>query len=695
MPQYNGVWTLEAAAQAQSNQQWVTDPNFKNTTLLLQADGTAGGSQNNTFIDSSINNFSITRTGNATQGSFTPFSQPAGWWSTLFSGAGSYIQSNTTTLPATTTSTFTIEFWYYPTSFATVAYIVGDMQPTSNLNYLAAQITTSGKAQLYWYQGPSSPTATSNTSLTLNSWNYVAIVVSSNAISMYVNSTTPETLSGTTTLTNRGGAVNCAIGQYSSNGFNGYLSNVRISTIARTISTVPTTPFITDSDTRILALQSSRFLDNGTAASTLTPTVASVQAFSPFAPQYQWTPTVIGGSGYFDGGTDYLSLAASSSWAFGTADLSVEYWFYLLAVGTTAQTFVGTRNGTSDTRWFINYLTSSAKIEFSGGTTSMITSNSTVGLNQWYHVVITRQSGRWRLFLNGVLDNTTTTAGNFTDSAVPLYIASQAGTTYYVNGYVSNMRIVTGSVPTSYQTASTTNGTAIFTPPTTPLTTSSQGATSANVSLLANFTNAGIYDNTMQNNLETVGNAQISTSIFKYGSGSMFFDGTGDYLTIPTIKKILPPITASANFTIETWIYCTQYQTSNNPGMLGDMSPTAATLYFGIGLTTTGSPYIYWYDGVSKSATAAGTVPLNTWVHVAYQSSNGSLSIFINGVNQTLSGTTTLTTPTGSTGALIIGQFNNGGAAGGYFGYLDDLRISKTIRYYQNFIPPQVSLPRQ
>jgi hypothetical protein len=118
--------------------------------------------------------------------------------------------------------------------------------------------------------------------------------------------------------------------------------------------------------------------------------------------------------------------------------------------------------------------------------------------------------------------------------------------------------------------------------------------------------------------------------------------------------------------------------------------------YFGVALSTTGNPYIYWYNGSSGiTATAANIVPLNTWAHVAFQANAGVISIFINGVNQTLSGTTTLTTQVGSTGALIIGQYNNGGAAGGYFGYLDDLRISKTVRYLQNFIPPQVALPRQ
>jgi hypothetical protein len=49
-----------------------TDAQFKNVTMLLHGDGT-NGAQNNTFVDSSTNNFTITRNGNTTQGTFTPY----------------------------------------------------------------------------------------------------------------------------------------------------------------------------------------------------------------------------------------------------------------------------------------------------------------------------------------------------------------------------------------------------------------------------------------------------------------------------------------------------------------------------------------------------------------------------------------------------------------------------------------------
>jgi hypothetical protein len=62
------------------------DPNFNQTTLLLHGDGT-NGAQNNTFLDSSTNNFTITRNGNTTQGTFSPFSLAEGQWSNYFDGS--------------------------------------------------------------------------------------------------------------------------------------------------------------------------------------------------------------------------------------------------------------------------------------------------------------------------------------------------------------------------------------------------------------------------------------------------------------------------------------------------------------------------------------------------------------------------------------------------------------------------------
>ena len=50
---------------------------------------------------------------------------------------------------------------------------------------------------------------------------------------------------------------------------------------------------------------------------------------------------------------------------------------------------------------------------------------------------------------------------------------------------------------------------------------------------MLNFSSdAGIYDKSGINNIDTVADAQIDTAVVKYGTGSIEFDGTGDYLEI-------------------------------------------------------------------------------------------------------------------------------------------------------------------
>jgi hypothetical protein len=95
------------------------DPFFSSTTLLLPGNGT-NGAQNNTFLDSSTNNFTITRNGNTTQGTFSPFppasgtaySAAANGGSGYFDGSGDYLGvADSAALDLDTT--FTLESWFY------------------------------------------------------------------------------------------------------------------------------------------------------------------------------------------------------------------------------------------------------------------------------------------------------------------------------------------------------------------------------------------------------------------------------------------------------------------------------------------------------------------------------------------------------------------------------------------------------
>jgi hypothetical protein len=143
----------------------------------------------------------------------------------------------------------------------------------------------------------------------------------------------------------------------------------------------------------------------------------------------------------------------------------------------------------------------------------LISTGLTPVANAWTHFVLSRVGTTTRLFRNGTEIGSATDNTNYAVGAAGFGIgANTIAADNYFFGYMSGFRVIKGSGVTS------------VTVPTAPPTAIT------NTQLLLNFTNAGIIDGTMDNVLETVGNAQISTSVVKYGSGSLAFDGSSDSL---------------------------------------------------------------------------------------------------------------------------------------------------------------------
>jgi hypothetical protein len=195
----------------------------------------------------------------------------------------------------------------------------------------------------------------------------------------------------------------------------------------------------------------------------------------------------------------------------------------------------------------------------------------------------------------------------------------------------------------------------------------------------------------MDNVLETVGNAQVSTNAVKYGSGSIFFDGTGDYLSAPANPNFN---FGSGDFTIEFWLYPTSHPATVYLAGQTNSSDFAPVLCFlsngrpGIAATSASGSW-------TINVTSTTTLVLNAWTHVAYVRFGNKWSVYINGVETVLAPSTAVNTYT-STDPLGIGGEAVGTLNYPYFGYMDDVRITKGVaRYTANFTPPQVALPRQ
>jgi len=653
---------------------------FYATTLLLDGDG-ANGANNNVFVDSSNNNFAITRNGNVTQGTFSPFSAPDGRWGNYFDGNGDYLSNTSSALITAAVNTFTVESWIYMTANPTSdvdnvsGFITLDGQSAGSINYMSFGPISSRILYIRWFDG-AAKSAYGSTTLNLNQWYHISCVVNSNAIQFYVNGVA-ESMSGTTTLTNRNGtSSNFSIGQNNYGAISGYISNLRVTTTAVYTSafTPSKNPLSSITNTRILTCQSNRFKDNSTNNFTLTPNGnVSVTSFAPFAPTGVYSAATNGGSGYFDGTGDYLTLSNNTAFKPGAStSFCVELWIYPTTTGTAGAILGNYRviSYPSNTNGFDILYNNDRTIAFRWGyPTYADAGNSPASvLNAWNHIVVCRESNtRLSCYLNGVRWFTSTSNIGITDSNESSFwvgwAGSLSGTTInpFPGGYISNVRMTKGSTP--YDPAQTT-----LTLPNSPATNISD------TQLLCNFTNAGILDYTRKNNLETVGTAQITTSEKKYGTGSILINSTSN--AFKTNGVLLP-----GDFTIEGWFKGLQSGTEDFFILQG----INATNGFLIGLTT---QEIRWRS--NGTSDVAYSISDSNWYHFAIVrngSATNNVKVYYNGTQVTQGTYTNQILP--SAGSLFIGPGAQLTAGFVSTGYLDDFRITAGIaRYTSNFTPP-------
>ena len=676
-----GIWNLLNQQRAQQRGAWpsatpavTTDPYFMYVPLLLNTTST-NAQQNNTFLDSSSNTFTITRNGTPTQGAFTPY-QPSGYWSGVFNGTTDYL---TYSAPTMGSGNYTVEFWVNPNELLANGCIY------DSSNGLMIRQNTAGF--LAYDRSTATILASSTSGASIGAWIHVAVVRNSGNVLMYVNGVASGAAVANTTNYTDTSFLICRFasgGTGAGNQLNGYLSNLRVVkgvAVYTGTFTPPTAPLaatqsagtnisaITGTQCSLLICSSNRFIDIG---GQVTPNVITangtpkVQAFQPFAPAASYSAATYGGSGWFDYTGNYLNLASNSAFSFA-GDYSIEGWGYQ-TVTNNGQAIYGTGGAGSNDQLFIDPVT---QYMYYGGIQSA--SGTADARYQWGHFLITRSGSTLRLFSNGKLVANGTLSGTQGSSVTGPRIADRAGTGAAWGGYLCDVRVCNGSIPTTYQTSSVTNGTQIFTPPSSPVTTTSQGAISSNVKLLTNFTNAGIYDAAWQNNALTVGDAQVSTTQAQWPTTSMKFDGTGDYLDLGSNQAF---VMGSGNWTVESWVYPTSTSAGHWMYLQGNSTAYGAIR---IGCQSNQVFLLISTNGSSFTVSSGlvGSVPINAWTYLAVTRSGGTVTLYVNG-------TSVYTSTALSTSSLMTGIYNLVGRIDPtnlqYFnGYIQDLRITKGV----------------
>jgi hypothetical protein len=666
------------------------DSNFRYVSLLLNADS-INGATNNTFLDSSQNNTTVTSAGTIAQGSFSPFGNN---WSNFFDGDSDRLSITNNAAFQFGTQDYTVEAWVYINVATSFGIIVKCSDDGSWASGWTLALNSGGTGWTSYHTG-----INTTTGFATNRWIHLAITRSGSTETLWVNganaaSAAAVTLSPTSTLTI---GADITATNYE---FNGHISNVRVvkgTALYTSAFTPSTTPLTAVSGTSLLTCQSNRFRDNSTNNFTLTPTGdVAVQRFSPFSPTSEYSTSTIGGSlGKFTT-NNYLGLP-STNFAFGTASFTVELWLYYRPSESVSSYGAFFDNGSQGV--FLSFGTSINNLLFYGTANGDVTGFAHgMRANTWNHLAFVRNGTTMTIYVNGSsIGSWTGITGSSSPSSATATIGtySLATASYPCGGYIANMRVV--------------NGVAVytgnFTPPTLPLTTA--GATSAacypsttnvntsfsaaSTSMLLNGTNSNIVDSSAFSLISTVGQTQVSTAQNKFGGSSVLFDGTGDYLSILNNASSTP--WGTEDWTIECWIYPTtvdtNFRTLYTNGFPIQIYMRSGTIELYISSAGGTSTYI-----VSGLTGPASSITVNIWSHMAVVKNGSNYNVYVNGVSGTTGTTSTAVAYPSATSASIGAAFQFSGVQYEYAGYIDDFRITKGLaRYTTNFTPPIAALP--
>ena len=600
----------------------------------------------------------IVRTGaNTSLATFSPFSTTG--WSNYFPSASEYLTTAVSSNFAFA-GAFTIEFFIYLSAV-----------PTTNAPFAGA--TNFGSIFVYYSTAGflsaalnGTPTmiieSTYSFANNLNTWHHVAVARgAANAMNIWVDGTSYGTGSNTTSFTATAGFK---IGST----LTGYFSNVRVSNtdiygVTNSTINVPTSALTADSTTMLLTCQANKFKDSSTSALALTVSgTPQVQPFSPFNPTAAYSNTNVGGSLYFSGNPDTANTPANINYTLGYSDHTLEFWIYPTSTNRGDHVWIASPAGGRvgiifDGTNFIYSETSSTRIYSANNTT----------IYSWHHVAYSRSSNVVSMYVDG--SRIGTYATTFNNNALDYYIqlGKDTGGSTYTVGYMKDVRLTKGQALYSGAT---------ITVPTAPLT-----ATGNTVFLLNTTNSPSIIDSSQKNAIIVNGaNTAIANNVNKFGSSSIAFNGTTDYISVVDSPVIRP---GTGDFTIEGWFYL------NALGALRGLvskGPTAATTGFELRITS-GNVLAATYSATALTGTT--TVITGTWYHFAmvrYGSASGNIKLYLNGGLQATS-TTAITTDFSETDNMRIGNVR---ALNGFFnGYIDDVRFTKGYaRYTSAFTAP-------
>ncbi|RJQ30478.1 LamG domain-containing protein [Candidatus Parcubacteria bacterium] len=699
------------------------------TTLTASSSGSCTTSCNGT-----LNGFSYTTSQDqaTTTTGWTANNKRWGTGALMFDGVNDSVSVNNGAVTLSGFTSFTATMWIRQSSvLADVSTLVSN-DLSGNQPY-TAYINTS--RQPYWYLNTSGGTfnVTSPTALTLGEWNFLSFTYDGVRMYIYINGALATSTVATGTMD---AAANAAmrIGMRSDGSlpFSGLIDSTRIYSRALSASEIlsnyqagnieiqtrtgatsdpndgtweawkPTT-----GETQLLSMDSDQSNWNAPQQidgyTKLLLHMDGVNAATTFPNSATTTHTVTrsgdaqvstaqskfgGGSGLFDGTGDYLSVADSDDWNFGSGDFTIDFWINFNSISSHSGIFM--QSVTTDVDQLYFYRNSGGAslgfLVYGGGVSLANYGVSwTPVLGTWYHFALVRSGSNFNIYVNGkALSLTETTAiSTLPNYAAPFLIAdaNANGTVPPLNGRMDEFRISKGIA----------RWTSNFTPPPRPYgsnvkaenetTIKQEGTASTKLTLgapqidgntvaLWHFEETGtttgtyLYDETANNNDATTTTATTRPVDGIFGK-ARYMSSQSDFLSLSPSTNI--PTGTSAR-SVDFWAKPIPSAMTSGAGYVFGYG--AGVSNQGFGVSANGGNW--WFQGYSAGDLNSNkSVIEGKWTHIAVTYDGTTLSIYVDGLLAN-SATKSLNT---TASAFFIGQApwdtNNR-----FVGAIDELRVS-------------------
>ena len=672
----DGINLVSASASTFTISFSVADSSY--TTFLVKADSTGTDSQ----VDASSNTYTLTETGDTTSHAFTPL-HPGGY-SVEFNSTDASIA-----VPAATGSEYrlgpdagwTLEVWLYSIDFsqAQIVYLQRNQQDARGT---VVSIATNGA--ITFYQGDANNSAwevqMSCGTLTAHTWTHLAIVRNgsgTNNYKTYLNGTQQAQATYASSSANRqvAGYIGGGNSSYNSDNreFVGYMRDFRYTESAVYTSnfTAPTKPLTVLSDTKLLYFNGEAYIVDKCSVYGQ-PTVTTNVLLERNGP-YDYTAydkTEHGGAVDFKNGANYFTAPFSVT---GVDPITCEAWIYMNALSTHNVIYCQypNSNPTAYGGRHIFYVSSgTGKLQYWTGADGASSHPHVLRYKQWYHVAYVKTGTTVKLYVNGdeAVGSQTHDVSIFNENIQFGAIPENSG---YFDGFIFDLRI----------TYNNTTYTGDFTPPTAPLTSSSD------TKVLTMTNKNDIWEVAKGSKLSDIGTGPSSSNTQRKwtDSSAIHFNGsTGNYLYLDMEETF-----GTRDFTIEAWVYA---ESTAGSGVV-QISPTSGTGLLSLGSAGSvgfGQQNGYWrlyttggwpVTGYLQSSTA---VVVDTWHHLAAVKTGGNTKLYLNG---TEIATRADTYDYSTTRYMAFGCAN----ANNYVwpGYVQDLRVAiGYARYTSNFTAP-------